>query len=348
MLGCAAPPRANPHAELRSTFEHAAMGTLFRLTLYAPDETQSELAARAAFERIDAIERVATDYDARSEARALGRDAYGRWVRLSPDLARVVRAADRAVEISGGAFDPTVGPLVRLWRRALRDEEWPDAERWSAARARTGWERIVELDEREDGLHVRLAVPDVRLDFGGVAKGLAVDEALAELQRRGVRSALLDGGGDVAALDPPPGEAGWKVAVRPFAEAGASTMPFLLSGAAVATSGDAYRRGRLSGAPLPGIEEEDAEYGHVLDPRTALPLVAPRAAVMTAGSAAEADASATARLVLGTAATGVPELERGVFFGPPDADACVGALFPHDGVSPAKDPERESTYDLSD
>ena len=252
---------------------------------------------------------------------------------VSADLALVLRASDRAVATSGGAFDPTVGTLTRLWRRALREGEWPREERWAAARARVGWADVVQLDDRQGELFVRLQADGVRLDFGGIAKGVAVDEALRALEGAGVQRALIDGGGDLAALDAPPGETGWRVEVTPFGREGAHTMRFLLARAAIATSGDVYRSGSLEGDPPSGLTDAATHYGHVLDARTGQPLPSPRAAIMTAGNATEADALATARLVLGAAVTAVPALERGVFLGPGDVDACVGADFPHDGAT---------------
>jgi thiamine biosynthesis lipoprotein len=328
------------------------MGTLFRLVFFAPSEEIADAAAAAAWGRVDAFERAASDYDAASEARRLG-ETPEVWTPVGVDLAMVLRASNTAWKGSGGAFDPTVGNWTKLWRRALRQGEWPSAERWEAAVQGVGWRRRVELREGARGLEARLAAP-TRLDFGGIAKGIAVDEALAYLDAAGITSALMDGGGDVASLGPPPGEPGWKVEVRPFGEAsGGPILRFVLTRGAIATSGDAYQAAELQGERPPGVDPIDetssSRFGHVLDARTLQPLPSPRAAVVTAGTATAADAWATALVVLGEPSE-EPELyegladgvRAGMFFPSLEADPCVGDLFPHDGVRLSTSPPTRS------
>lgn len=318
------------------------MGTSFRLVLFAASESQADEAAAAAWSRVDEVERVSTDYHRESEARRLGAGSPA-WISVSPDLALVLRASEDAWTRSAGAFDPTVGTWSKLWRRALRQKEWPKPDAWASAVAAVGWRARVELREGAAGLEARVAAP-TRLDFGGVAKGVAVDEALAALRAHGIASALLDGGGDLASVGPPPGQDGWKVEVRPFGEAeGGVTLRFLLVHGAIATSGDAYQGAKLVGeAPrgvLLGSHNASSRFGHILDARTLTPLPGPRAAVVTAGTATEADMWATSLVVLGESA-GSPNvyagladgLRSGIFFPSMESDPCVGDLFPHDGV----------------
>ena len=103
-----------------------------------------------------------------------------------------------------------MGPFVRLWRRSARQGELPTPQALAAARASVGHERIV-LDP--ESRTVTLARTAMRLDLGGIAKGYALDEALAVLAAHGLPRALVDGGGDVAVGDPPPGRRGWRVAL---------------------------------------------------------------------------------------------------------------------------------------
>ncbi len=337
--GAAQPPAGVEAAPQFKRYEHRAMGTLFRLSLWAPDLDLADRAAAAAFQRVDRIEAVATDYVATSEVRRLPAASSGRWVDVSSDLGRVLSVTARLVPLTQGAFDPTVGALTRRWRRALRRGQWPDQATWNGDAARIGWSALVQVDVAGGTWRCRVLDPELRLDFGGVAKGVAVDEALAEVEAHGIRSALMDGGGDLRALDPPPGSAGWRVEVLPFGEKSRRRLRFLLARGAIATSGDVYRSGALDGQPLAGLPGAGAEraamhYGHVIDPRSALPLPSPRASVMTAATAAEADALATARLVIGPIRTDVTALERGLFFTGEDQEPCVGERFPHDGAVP--------------
>lgn len=351
---CAADGVAPAQAEalLRFEREHPAMGTLFRLVLFAPSEEIADAAAAAAWGRVDAFERAASDYDAASEARRLG-ETSNEWVPVGVDLAMVLRACDTAWKGSGGAFDPTVGNWTKLWRRALRQREWPRAELWAAAVQTVGWGEHVELRDGARGLEARLASP-TRLDFGGIAKGIAVDDALAEIDAHGITSALINGGGDLASLGPPPGEPGWKVEVRPFGEVPSGPkLRFLLTRGAIATSGDAYQAAELEGDWPPGVahgkEGVPSRFGHVLDARTLQPLPGPRAAVVTAATATAADAWATALVVLGDPSE-APELyeglaegvRAGMFFPSLERDPCVGDLFPHDGVRLSTPPPTRS------
>ena len=322
--------------------KHAAMGTTFHLVMFVPCESAGDEAADAAWQRVDEIEAVATDYNPESEARRLG-ERPGEWVQVSDDLSLVLQATDSAWERSAGAFDPTVGAWSKLWRRALRQRAWPTETAWNRAIDAVGWRRHVTLRQGVVGTEVFLRSA-TRLDFGGIAKGVAVDEALGALAAHGISSALIDGGGDVAALGPPDQEDGWKVEVRPFGEAaGGKTLRFLLTRGAIATSGDAYQGAMLSGDPPGHMGETPADassrFGHILDPLSLRPLPGPRAAVVTADTATEADAFATALLVLsGKSATPVPyaglsnALRCGIFFPSMESDPCVGDLFPHHGA----------------
>src|SRR5690606_10630491 len=129
--------------------------------------------------------------------------------------------------------------------------------------------------------------PHMRLDYGGIAKGYALDEALRALRARGVSRALVDGGGDVACGAPPPGRAGWIVAIED--PGGGSAAALLLRDAAIATSADLARGGVVGGRAL----------SHLVDPRTASPVAAePRAASVIARKGALADGLASALLVL--------------------------------------------------
>lgn len=332
-----APPEAPTHAALeRFSFEHPAMGTLFRATLYAPDAEAARAAADAAFDAVDRIEAAATDYDSESEARRLPELALDRPHVLSEELLAVVAAADSIARLSGGAFDPSVGALTPEWRRALRRRRWPDAGDWAGALARVGWAELARFDAAAGTLE--LTAPGMRVDFGAVAKGVAVDAALRTLSGLGIESALVDGGGDLGASGPPPGQPGWRVSVRPGGEAGGALgeCRALLAHGAVATSGDAYRSAEgLDGEPLPGVDDPAARFGHVLDARSGAPLPAPRASVVFAPTAARADGLATALLVLGRPALKTAPFAAAAFVGGPDCQGspCVGPAFPQDGAA---------------
>lgn len=257
------------------------MGTMFRIVLYAPDADTAGAAADAAFERVAQLDQVLSDYRDSSELMLLCRQAGGPAIEVSDDLFRVLSAAQEVAARSGGAFDVTAGPLVRLWRRARRTGEMPDSQRLAEALALTGYEKL-HLDEKTR--FVRLDRPRMLLDLGGIAKGFAAEEAMAVLRRHGIRSALVAGGGDIVVSDPPPGRDGWRIAI-----AGAPSRNFSLRNAAVSTSGDAEQHVQIKGV----------RYSHIVDPRTGLGVVGHSSVTVVAPNGTLADALATAAGVLG-------------------------------------------------
>src|SRR5262249_31998707 len=148
-----------------------------------------------------------------SELMRLCDRAGGPPVKVSDDLFTVLQRSRAVWERSGGAFDVTVGPVVRLWRRARRDRKPPSAEDRAPARALASSE-CLELDPA--ARTVRLARAGMKLDLGGIAKGFASDEAVKVLRAQGVPRALVAGAGDIVAGDPPPGRKGWTIAVAPL------------------------------------------------------------------------------------------------------------------------------------
>jgi FAD:protein FMN transferase len=131
----------------------------------------------------------------------------------------------------------------------------------------------------------------MKLDVGGIAKGYASEEAIKVLKREGVSSALVAGSGDVVVSDPPPGRAGWRIAVAPLkAEADETEGPtILLKNAAVSTSGDAEQF----------VEIDGVRYSHVLDPKTGLGLTERRSVTVIAREGITADGLDTAACILG-------------------------------------------------
>src|SRR5262249_22530027 len=146
-------------------FEYAqiSMGVLTRVELYAPDERSAIAAARAAFARIDALDHALSDYMEDSELSRLSARSGGEPVAVSEDLFRVLERSIAVSSASDGAFDVTVGPLVRLWRAARKRGELPSAKDIDESRARVDWHAI-ELDrERRTA---RLTKPGMQLDVG--------------------------------------------------------------------------------------------------------------------------------------------------------------------------------------
>ncbi len=281
----APPPREAAKAVSRARY---LMGTVCEASAYPPDRLSARetiSALEEAFDEIARIEEILSDYKETSELSRLNRDAARRPVSCSRELYDFMTAAVSYSRMTGGAFDVTVAPLIRLWDlrgagRAATSREIEEALRHVGA-------SLLEMDP--DGRTVRFAREGMAIDPGALGKGFALDAAAAVLRRRGLRSALLDFGGQVLAIGSPPGEPAWKVDVAHPVRRGEAAITIKVKDASAATSGNSERTVMLRGRPA----------GHIVDPRTGLPLAARGSVTVIATSGAEADAFSTALLVMG-------------------------------------------------
>src|SRR5262249_2724542 len=123
----------------RFHFSEPHMGTKFEITLYAKDEATAQKASKAAFARCAQLNAIMSDYLPTSELMRLCAKAGGPAAKVSPDLFTVLERSRKVSEQSEGAFDVTVGPVVRLWRKARKSLRYPDKEALQKARALVGW-----------------------------------------------------------------------------------------------------------------------------------------------------------------------------------------------------------------
>lgn len=241
--------------------------------------------------------------EAASDARAYLLDLHGAWscfqgdslvsrinqaagrqpVAVDEDTFEVLRQAKRYGRFTKGAFDVTVGPLADLWRRAMEERQLPGDEAVWQALALVNFANVT-LDE--EAHTVLLEKAGQRIDLGGIAKGYAVNELRKRLRRHGVRRALLDLGGTVAALG-----CGLPVGIRdPFRPDGAPMGTLMLEDRIAVTSGVYERFAYMDGH----------RYHHIVDPRTGYPSKSGLVSVTLVGENGGAlDAFATAALILG-------------------------------------------------
>ena len=271
----------------RFEFVETHMGSEFKIILYSPDAPTARRASRAAFDRIAALDLVFSDYNPESELMRLCDRAGGAAVAVGDDLFDILKRSQAMSERSGGAFDVTVGPIVRLWRRARRDRKMPSDDNLRRARALVSGS-LMTLDREHQT--VRLARPGMKLDLGGIAKGYAADEAVKVLRGLGVRRVLVAGAGDIVVGDPPPGRAGWMIAVAGLGGGqGEPELSLELKNAAVSTAGDAERF----------VEIDGKRYSHIVDPKTGLGVVDRCGVTVVADDGATADALDTTAYILG-------------------------------------------------
>lgn len=271
----------------RFEFRESHMGSEFKILLYSPDAATARRASRAAFDRVAQLDATLSDYDPESELSRLGDKAGGPPMPVSGDLFRILELSKHFAERSNGAFDPTVAPVVKLWRRARRQKKLPDAAALKAARERVDY-RLLHLDREHRT--AQLEKPGMRLDVGGIAKGFAAGEAIAVLKQEGIERALVAAEGDIVVSGPPPGAEGWSIAIAgPESREAKPSRWLVLRDRAVSTAGDLERFVEIGGV----------RYSHIVDPRTGVGIVDRASVTVLAPEGATADALDTAASVLG-------------------------------------------------
>src|SRR5205814_10454293 len=190
---------------------HPAMGTTFTIFLYAPDgERASELFSES-FEEIDRIEEALSNYRATSELSRINRFAAKEPVVTDPEVFALLKTSLQYSARTDGAFDITVGPLMRAWGFFRGQGRYPSTSELESARASVGWQ-YVRLDPARRS--VRFLKAGMEIDLGGIGKGYAVDRVVELLRNGGVHAALVDAGSSTLfAMGAPPGASGWRVLV---------------------------------------------------------------------------------------------------------------------------------------
>jgi thiamine biosynthesis lipoprotein len=266
----------------RFEFEETHMGVPVRIILYAESAENAQAAAKNAFECFHALNKIMSDYDSESELSKLcaefnsSNDSCQKAVPVSRDLFAVLKSAKYFSNLSEGAFDITVSPFVRLWRRSRRQKELPKQRYLDQARELVG-NHLWTLHESTQ--RVQILKSGVKFDLGGIAKGYAIDRAFETIQQYGIETILIDAGGDLRVGKSPPD--GWKIDLN-------GKDIIIMENIAVATSGDRFQFVEINGV----------KYSHIIDPKTGLGLTAPCTVHVTAPTATEADALASATAVL--------------------------------------------------
>jgi FAD:protein FMN transferase len=298
-----------------------AMATRFELVLYGENASALRAAGEEALGEIRRFEAQLSPFRPSSEIAHVNARAWHEPVRVTPSLMRLLQHARQLSAETRGAFDITVGPLMRCWGFRGGGGRMPAARELAEARAKVGMQHV-QLDAKE--FTVRFAREGVTLDLGAIGKGYAIEQAAELLREGGVTSALLHGGtSTVYGLGKPPQGETWLVAVEdpetkqspPAAEtaerAGANTGAYR-----ILTMQE--REGTPRGAPesfvtiplrdealsLSGIwgryfEAEGKTLGHIIDPRTGEPVSRAVLSAVVLPSATETDALSTALLALG-------------------------------------------------
>lgn len=278
-----------------SSRQWLSMGTVAAFDFYGEGEADAADIVKGAFEEVS---RELSLFDSESALFCLNRDGA-----LSFDFSSrtnflfVLSVAMEVARSSGGAFDPTINPLMRLWgfRKGVVEAELPSKDLLQSALGKVGYQYISIATNQANCVEVRFLRPGMELDFGGIAKGYAVDLAYERLVMAGFTDFLINLGGNIRVCGvPSQGRSTWSIAIRDPASPDRTTGEIieLRSGEAVATSGSYERYVVIDGK----------EYSHIIDPRTGLPVERTDSVTVIAPSAILADALSTARFVNGEGA----------------------------------------------
>jgi len=275
------------------------MATRFEFVLYGENAIALRAAAEEAIEEIHRLEAQLSLYRPSSEIAHVNSRAALEPVRVSPPVFALLERSQKLATETLGAFDITIAPLVRCWGFMGGSGKLPSENELAEARSKVGM-HLVQLNPRE--FTIRFATEGVMLDLGAIGKGYAIECASEILREAGVASALLHSGtSTVSAIGSPPGEAGWKVAVEnPINRPDRSTdTSALAESKPLATA--ILRDESLSVSAVWGksFQAEGQTLGHVIDPRTGLPVAGAVLAAVVLPSATETDALSTALLTLG-------------------------------------------------
>jgi len=263
------------------------MGTVFAVHLYAESESQALSLFEVAFEEVERLEEALSKFRPSSEICRINRLAAFKPVTTDPEVFSLIDRSLRYSEQTGGAFDITVGSLMRTWGFFRAEGHFPSTDDLNAARECTGFEKIV-LDPGTRT--IQFGVPGMELDLGAIGKGYAVDRTVEVLRDGGVNAALVVAGSStVYALGAPPGEEGWKIHVFDPLDRTRKISTVKMRDQAVSTSGSYERFFELDGR----------RYCHVMDPRTGMPVEGVLQTTLIGSDGAMTDAISNALFVVG-------------------------------------------------
>jgi FAD:protein FMN transferase len=258
LAACATIARAADLLRLEQTAD--AMGSTFAVTLYGEDQDKLEESANAAFDEVRRLDRMLSNYRQNSEWTEVNKFAAERPVKVSQELFDLLSACVNYSRESEGAFDISVGPLMRVWGFHKGTGRLPGKDEIAKALPKVGYRNIL-LDPKERT--VRFARSGVELDPGGIGKGYAVDRMIAVLKEQGIHIALISAAGSsIYAMGAPPSESrGWELSIRDPKDETKSVADIYLKDQSMSTSGN-YEK---------FFEAEGKIYSHIMDPRTGYP-----------------------------------------------------------------------------
>lgn len=264
-----------------------AMGTTFDIYLYSPSSDRATELFEAAFDEIERIEQALSNYRSSSELSRINVNAADAPVITDPEVFFLLSRSFAYSQRTDGAFDITVGKLMKAWGFFRGSGHYPSDAELARAQEHTGWQNV-RLNNRTRSVYFLRR--GIELDLGGIGKGYALDRVAALLREAGVKSALISSGSSsIYAIGEPPGKAGWSVRVPDPLDRTRTVSTVLLKDQSLSTSGSYEKFFRLNGRT----------YSHIMDPRTGRPVEGMLQTTVITPEATDSDALSTAVFVMG-------------------------------------------------
>ncbi|HET7696883.1 MAG TPA: FAD:protein FMN transferase [Vicinamibacterales bacterium] len=264
-----------------------SMGCVYAIVTYGRDAAALARITEDAFDEVDRIDRLMSHYRPESPLSRVNREAAQHPVGVDPELFDFIAEALRYSRESDGAFDVTVGPLMKAWGFFRGEGRMPSDGELAAARRGVGAAHV-RLNPADHT--IAFDRPGVELDLGGIAKGYAVDRAVALLKRRGVTAALVSAGGStIYGLGAPPGRDAWDVEIQDPLDSRRIARTVTLRDRALSVAGRSEK----------SFESGGVTYSHIMDPRTGRPVQGMLSVAVLAPTGTAADALDNALFVLG-------------------------------------------------
>ena len=267
------------------------MACLYTIDAYAADADRLRITLERALDEVDRIDRLMSHYKPESPLSRINREAARSPVSVEPELFDFIAESLEYSRNSAGAFDITVGPLMKAWGFFRGEGHLASDRELEEARSVVGWQHVI-LDPGHRTIHFDR--PGVELDLGGIAKGYAVDQVVKVLKAGHVAAALVSAGGStIYGLGAPPDRTAWTVSIQDPVDSRKVARDVELKDRALSVAGSSEK----------SFEVDGVRYSHIMDPRTARPVQGVLSVAVMTATGTEGDALDDAFFVLGPART---------------------------------------------
>ena len=280
-------------------FKKAAlsMGTVFEVSAYVADKYRAEKAFNDVFKEINRLDYLMSNYKEESELSKVNKNAASEPTTCDNELAYVIEQSLQYSDITDGAFDITIGPLMKKWGFFREQGRIPGNEELKSVLESVSYKNIIIGEKVKKSLFrdpsivktISFRNSGTQIDLGGIGKGYAVDMAIRVLKGNGINSALINFAGNIYAYGTPPGKDSWVVGLQHPRKSEGLLGSFEIRDKAVSTSGDYEKFFTIDGE----------RYSHIIDPRTGNPVKGIVSVTIVTDSATRADALSTGVFVLG-------------------------------------------------